>query len=190
MMINSPTLRSEDKEIARAKLAILAIQSAMAGGGREHYFVLARNQTLNDLINFMLWQKKADELGIRFTPDDVKTMVQREFFGEFKAPLQVAVQKQLAQGMPGFTIDSCLRAVAEEFRVRTAADRRARGRPTATGGTRPPAASPCSTPPTTSSSTTASRPAPPATPPSPCRPRTSCRRCRTPTSPTRRSATS
>ncbi len=117
-MINSPTLKSEDKDIARAKLAILAIQQSR--GGSEHYFGNTPNVTESDLLNFMLWQKKADQLGIKLTKDDVKELVQREFFGYFQARSQIDVQKAMAQSMPGFTMDEVLKALGEEYRVRLA----------------------------------------------------------------------
>jgi len=123
-LANSPTARPEDKEVAQAKIASIAISLALAqaqqAGGSEQYFVLAPNRTQSELINFMIWQKKADQLGIQFTTDDVKQLVVREFFGSFAASEQKAVQKAMAERLPGFTMDACLKAVGEEFRVRTA----------------------------------------------------------------------
>ncbi|MBA4191685.1 MAG: hypothetical protein C0467_27210 [Planctomycetaceae bacterium] len=120
----SPTAKPEDKEVANAKIQSIAIstalQQAQMAGGPEQYFALAPNRTLSEMITFMLWQKKADQLGITFTTADVKILIEREFFGSFGASAQVAVQKAMAQSMPGFTMDACLKAVAEEFRVRTA----------------------------------------------------------------------
>lgn len=120
----SPNSRPEDKEVANAKIQSIAIstalQQAQMSGGVDQYFALAPNRTQTELINFMLWQKKADQLGIQFTINDVKILIEREFFGSFGASSQVAVQKAMAQSMPGFTMDACFKAVAEEFRVRTA----------------------------------------------------------------------
>jgi hypothetical protein len=115
-IISHPSLKNEDKDVARAKLAILAIPQPRD----ESFFVLAPNRTQTDLLNFMLWQKKADQLGIHFTIDDVKALVEREFFGYFGAESQRTVQKVLYQDLPGFTMDLCLKALAEEFRVRAA----------------------------------------------------------------------
>ncbi|MBA4066579.1 MAG: hypothetical protein C0501_23315 [Isosphaera sp.] len=115
-MVNAPSLRSEDKEVARAMLAAMAIQQSM--GGQEHYFGNAPNRGLRDLIEFMLWQKKADQLGIRFTTDDVKKLIRSEFYEALQSDVQI--QKALRENMPGFTMDACLRAIGEEFRVRAA----------------------------------------------------------------------
>lgn len=109
---------STDKEVARAKLASIILQQT--GVGREHYFQNAPNRNQRDLVEFLLWQKKADQLGIKYTTDDVKTLIAREFFGFFQDSAQVAVQKSMRQAMQQFTMDSCLKAIAEEFRVRAA----------------------------------------------------------------------
>ncbi|MCE9566119.1 MAG: hypothetical protein K8U57_29205 [Planctomycetes bacterium] len=123
-MANSPTARPEDKEVAQAKLASTAIGVALShaqqSGNPEQYFIQAPNRTQSELISFMLWQKKADQLGIQFTTEDVKQLVSREFFGQFAASEQRLVQKAMADRMPGFTMEACLKAVGEEFRVRTA----------------------------------------------------------------------
>lgn len=116
-IVNHPSLKNDDKEVARAKLAILMLPPPSRD---EQYFLFAPNRTRNDQINFLLWQKKADQLGIYFTTEDIKQIVQREFFGYFTASSQILVQKTMAKDMPGFTMDACLKAVGEEFRVRAA----------------------------------------------------------------------
>src|SRR5688572_10945623 len=68
-----------DRAAARAFLALSAIQS-MVGQGDGHYFATAPNRTSRDLVNFMLWEKKADQLGIKLTEDDVKALIQKDFF--------------------------------------------------------------------------------------------------------------
>ncbi len=115
-IIDSPNMKSEDKDIARAKFIALSLEQSRVLP--EHYFVSAPNQTLRDLINFRLWQKKADQLGIRYTTDDVKQLIEREFYGSFRS--DVKVRELLQKQMPGFTMDKCLAAIGEEFRVRTA----------------------------------------------------------------------
>jgi hypothetical protein len=117
-IIESPNMKPDDKEAARAKLASLILMQS-AGSG-EQYFVFAPNRTNRDLIDFMLWQKKADQLGIKFTMDDVKKLVQREFFGFFNSDSQVLVQKTMKANMASFNMDACLKALGEEFRVREA----------------------------------------------------------------------
>lgn len=116
-LVNSPTLKGEDKEVARALLAALTIQQNRLG---DHYFGNAPNATTQDLISFILWQKKADQLGIRLTTEDIKELVKREFFGYFQSQQDVAVKQAMARTMSNFNMDACLQAIGEEFRVRLA----------------------------------------------------------------------
>ncbi len=115
-IIDSPNMKSEDKDIARAKFIALSLEQSRVLP--EHYFVFAPNQTQRDLINFLLWQKKADQLGIRYTTNDVKQLIEREFYGSFRS--DVKVREAMQRSMPGFSMDKCLAAIGEEFRVRTA----------------------------------------------------------------------
>jgi hypothetical protein len=118
-IIQGPTMKAEDREVAEAKLAKLALQDFLILGGGEHYFAFAPNRTTRQQLEFLLWQKKADQLGIRFTTDDVGRLVRRELF-RLTDQVQAAVQKRLTAEMPGFTMANCLKALGEEFRVRTA----------------------------------------------------------------------
>lgn len=116
--IDSPTAREEDKEAARvAQRLILLLRTQILGGGR-HYFLNAPNRNQNDLIEFVLWQKKADQMGIKFGREDVKRLIQTEFALMFKndVPVRAAMTKETQ----GFTLEKCYDALAEEFRVRAA----------------------------------------------------------------------
>lgn len=112
--------KEEDKTVANAYILSmeLAQRRAMAGGG-EHYFVNLPNQTQRDSIEFLLWQKKADQLGISFTTTDVKALIQKEFMRQFTS--DVAVRNAMARDTQGgFSMEATLKAIAEEFRVRAA----------------------------------------------------------------------
>ena len=116
--IDSPTAREEDKEAARvAQRLVLLLRTQILGGGR-HYFLNAPNRNQNDLIEFVLWQKKADQLGIKFGREDVKRLIQTEFALMFKN--DVPVRTAMAKETQGFTLEKCYDALAEEFRVRAA----------------------------------------------------------------------
>lgn len=82
-IVDLPTAKAEDKEAARVKIAALSLLQAemmgQLGGTEQHYFGNAPNRTNRDLVNFMLWQKKADQLGIKLTTDDVKRLIDKEF---------------------------------------------------------------------------------------------------------------
>jgi hypothetical protein len=115
-VLEAPTTRADDKTVLRAKLATLLLLESGAGG--EHYFVNAPNRTQRDMVNYLLWQKKADQLGIQFTTDDVKRLIRSEFYDAYTS--NVEIRRYLENSMPGFNMDRCLEAIGEEFRVRTA----------------------------------------------------------------------
>ncbi|HJZ56361.1 MAG TPA: hypothetical protein VKE74_15460 [Gemmataceae bacterium] len=111
--------RPEDQEVVKALNALQTISQMrmVAASQGRHYFLNAPNRNNRDLIEFMLWEKKADQMRIRFTEDDIKALIQKEFYGQFKS--DVAVRKQLEKDLPRFSIDECLKAIGDEFRVRT-----------------------------------------------------------------------
>jgi hypothetical protein len=109
--------KEEDKAAARAYRTALILTRMLREAPRDQYFVNAPNKTRADLIDFLLWAKKADQLGIRFSRDDVKRLIQQDFFNSFRSDVQV--RKRL-QEMTGFTMELCLDALADEFRVRAA----------------------------------------------------------------------
>lgn len=115
--VDSPTARSEDKDAARAAQVLLLLFHRELTTGSKHYFLNAPNRNHEDLIEFMLWQKKADQMGIRFGRDDVKRLIQSEFAGMFKSDVHVRAAMKDVQG---FSLDSCYAAIGEEFRVRAA----------------------------------------------------------------------
>ncbi len=113
-ILNLPNVRSEDREAARAKIAALSL---MIHTG-DHYFLNAPNRNYRDLVDFMLWQRKADQLGIYLTSADVSRLIQQEFYGYFRSDVQV--RRELQQQMVSFNMERCLEAIGEEFRVRLA----------------------------------------------------------------------
>ena len=117
-LLDAPTTKPADKSVIRAKLAGFLLWEHIIGG--EQYFINAPNRTERDRINFMLWQQKADQLGIQFTTDDVKRLIQSEFYDAFKPEADVRVRKQLQQSFANFNMDKCFQAIGEEFRVRMA----------------------------------------------------------------------
>jgi hypothetical protein len=123
-LLRMPNVRPEDKGVARVKLASLSlfqyqVQAQLLSGG-EHYFASSPNRTNRDLVHFILWQKKADELGIKFTDDDVKKLIEREFYDFFRPESEVRVRRHLQQNMANFNLSKCIEAIGEEFRVRAA----------------------------------------------------------------------
>ena len=120
-LLNLPNLKAGDKDVIRVKLASMTLmQSILFSGGEQQYFGNAPNSTSRDLVNFLLWQKKADQLGIKFTTDDIKKLIDKEFYSFFQGESQVFVQKELQKSLSGFNLSRCIEAVGEEFRVRMA----------------------------------------------------------------------
>ncbi|MBY0460925.1 MAG: hypothetical protein K2V38_26700, partial [Gemmataceae bacterium] len=124
-MIESPNSRSEDKDAARAYYALLQLTQhrlASLDGDRSrdqlHYFLNAPNRTDKDAVEFLLWEKKADQLGIRFTPEDVQALLNRELHDFYRSSTQVEVQNIIRER--GLNLNACLQALAVEFKVRTA----------------------------------------------------------------------
>lgn len=120
-ILELPSATSLDKDLARVKLVSLTLlQSLYTSAGNQQYFSNLPNRTNRDLVDFLIWQKKADQLGISFSNDDVKKMIEKEFYDFFLAQAQVRVQKDLSQSINGFNMNRCIEAIGEEFRVRTA----------------------------------------------------------------------
>ncbi len=115
--LESSAAKSEDKDVARAYRTVFVLSKYLQEGGGEHYFINAPNKARRDLVEFMLWEKKADQLGIRFGKEDAKKLIQNEFYNFFKSDVEV---RKILQQTQGFTMDACLLALASEFKVRAA----------------------------------------------------------------------
>ena len=115
--LESSLAKSEDKDAARAFRTAFNLRKYLQEGQGEHYFLNAPNKTRRDLIEFMLGEKKADQLGIRFSKDDVNKLIQNDFSNFFKNDVPV---RDILKGTPGFTMDAVLSALASEFKVRAA----------------------------------------------------------------------
>jgi hypothetical protein len=115
--LSAPNAKAEDREVARYYQTAFNLQDLLMASREEHYFVGAPNRTRRDLLEFRLWQLKADQLGIKFGRDDVKKMIVNEFDGAFRSDVNV---RKYMQNTPGFTMEATLDAIGEEFRVRAA----------------------------------------------------------------------
>ena len=58
-----------------------ALQSPAAANQRQHYFANQPADTNRDAVEFLLWLKKADRLGIAFSDADVIDLANKEFYG-------------------------------------------------------------------------------------------------------------
>ncbi len=117
--LESQSSKPEDKDAARALQATMSLQGRRQTMDGTHYFTNAPSRSDRDTIEFLLWEKKADQLGINFTRDDVKVLLNRELYNFWTPRSDVEVSKRLREH-EGFTADACLDALATEFKVRTA----------------------------------------------------------------------
>jgi hypothetical protein len=117
--LSSPNAKAEDRQVAGYFQTAFNLQDLLAVSREAHYFVGAPNRSQRDLVEFMMWQKKADQLGIKFGERDVWRLIDSEFADTFKGQLQVRV-RQAMQNTPGFSMSATIEALGEEFRVRAA----------------------------------------------------------------------
>ncbi|MBP3954655.1 hypothetical protein J8F10_05080 [Gemmata sp. G18] len=116
---NAPNIKSEDKDAARAFQALLGLQRHRLAADGAHFFVNAPNRTSRDTIEFLLWEKKAEQLGINFTKEDAKILLNRELYNFWTPRSDVEVSKRLRE-QEGFNMEACLDALVTEFKVRAA----------------------------------------------------------------------
>ncbi len=120
MMAAAPNARPQDKNLVAVVQAWMQVEGhrrmAEASGV---YFTNAPNKTARDAVDFMLWERKADRMGIDFTEADVKQLVRQEFFGQFKSDVEIqeAMRREYSgRASPG----AIFQALAAEFKVRAA----------------------------------------------------------------------
>ncbi len=130
MYLNRPELRSDDKNAAEYAIKLLSIdlhtrdRQLAAGGVRGEanvYFAAMPNRTLRDQLEYLLWLKKADQLGIRFTDEDVRNLVDVEFTPDLTPADLAGIRTETLRGGGRRRDDADLTAaLADEFRVRAA----------------------------------------------------------------------
>jgi hypothetical protein len=90
--------------------------------GAEYYFGGGRPEgsTLEQTLEFMLWLRQADDLGIVLTNDDVGKLVRREALMQYSEAAAREVDQALRRNFRNLTREGLNRAIADEFRVRFA----------------------------------------------------------------------
>ncbi len=121
MMAATPNARPQDRNLVAVVQTWAELEGhrrlAEAAGGT--YFTNAPNKTSRDVVEFILWEKKADRLGIAFTEDDVKKLIRQEFFDQFRN--DVEIREAMARDYSGrYTPSAVYKALASEFKVRAA----------------------------------------------------------------------
>jgi hypothetical protein len=127
--LNRPELKPDDKTAVEGAIkrlnADLQMQERLvaAGGKRGEanvYFAAMPNRNMRDQLEYLLWLKKADQLGIRFTPEDVRRLVDVEFPDVPPSDLDTLRGETLRSGARRRTEADLADALADEFRVRAA----------------------------------------------------------------------
>lgn len=125
--LEKDTPKSDDaKRVKAVRVFAESVRGEMArraaGDKNESgvYFANQPNRTDRDRLEFLLWKKKADQLGIRFTHEHVIALVDAEF------PTSLVTQEELkamavdAAAKGGKRTNELYDALADEFRVRAA----------------------------------------------------------------------
>ncbi|MBN9519326.1 hypothetical protein J0H58_12520 [bacterium] len=121
MLAAAPNARPQDRNLVAVVQTWMELEGhrklAEMGGGT--YFTNAPNKTSRDVVEFMLWEKKADRFGIAFTEDDVKKLIRQEFFDQFRN--DVEIREAMTRDYSGrYTPGAVYKALASEFKVRAA----------------------------------------------------------------------
>lgn len=121
------TPKKDDKDRAKAVrvfggqvLNELARRAAGDRGESGVYFANQPNRNERDRLEFVLWKKKADQLGIRYTHDDVARLVDLEFPTASVTPDDLKTLAEDVAGKSGKKKSDLYDALADEFRVRAA----------------------------------------------------------------------
>lgn len=114
-----PNQPKDDLEVARAarELIELDIQNL---SGSQGYFQNQPNQSNKDLLEYDLWLRKADKLGIDYAAGDARDLVTREFSGRFSDEDFQTIETDFQRNKQGYSRDRLDKALADEFKVRAA----------------------------------------------------------------------
>ncbi len=87
-------------------------------GNKATYFTGQPDVTPEDRVDYLLWLKKADQLGIRFAPEDVTQLVANEF----PSLSEKAIEEYLGEKLKDrrYKVADYTEALGNEFRVRAA----------------------------------------------------------------------
>ncbi|MGL6076044.1 MAG: hypothetical protein ACRC8S_17950 [Fimbriiglobus sp.] len=112
----------DDRQAALAIRRIYELIERMGGSRSEkrHYFVNQPANNQKDSLEFLLWLKKADQLGIKYTDDDIWEMTRREFSDILMPSEWATVKESINRGSRVSAGMGILASLGDEFRVRAA----------------------------------------------------------------------
>jgi hypothetical protein len=116
------TQKLEEAELVRDLMTVLNQDLRLYQRPRDTYF--GGSLGVPDLLDFLIWRRQADDLGIQLSDDAVRAAVQRETLGRLSRDDSRAIEKGLLQQnrtlRPADLSSLLLKALGDEFRVRMA----------------------------------------------------------------------
>lgn len=111
--------KGEDRDVAQAAIYLITTTINLLSSPGGLYFGNQPNANTQDRLDFLLWLKKADKLGVTFVDADTDELVNHEFHRKVNPDdLRLAIED--LRKKPGFTVETLKSALADEFRVRAA----------------------------------------------------------------------
>jgi hypothetical protein len=112
----------DDERVLQATQMVLLLDSELLPKSPKDFY-FGGGKTPRDIIDFMLWQREADRLGIHLTQQDLDPLVAREFHGLLSGSDSNDAFQMIRGNFGGQLTKDMLRdALLREFRVRLAQD--------------------------------------------------------------------
>jgi hypothetical protein len=111
--------KAEDAKLLQQALTVLDLDMQLSRSGRDFYF--GGGRTSRDVIDFMLWKREADRLGIHLDRQDLEPLMAKEFHGLMSPSDSNQAFQMIRPSFGGQLTKDMLRdALLQEFRVRLA----------------------------------------------------------------------
>lgn len=117
----APNPSSNDADVVKAAQQLMELDQRleMIGRAGSYFYQIPPSKTNADRLEYDLWLRKADKLGVTIRAADTPAFVKQDFNGLVTPEVWSKVEKSFA-GKQGFTRDKLESALADEFRVRAA----------------------------------------------------------------------
>jgi hypothetical protein len=87
----------------------------------EKFFGMTDRDKIDDDVNFLIWRRQADQLGIRLADEDIDRLVADETRGELTDKAAEAISRGMRELFKGaYSAEALRAALGDEFRVRMA----------------------------------------------------------------------
>ncbi len=122
-IIGAPASTSADQDLAKAAIELMRLDERAEGIGRggSYFAYPGKPRTNADRLEYVLWLKKAEKMGIAIRPEDAPAFVKDDLGSQVTPEIWNTVEKSFASKI-NFTQARLLNALADEYRVRTAVD--------------------------------------------------------------------